>query len=114
MPQAWKIAVLVVLLGTSTASAEEKPVVGLISKAQKPIAMDGKLNDWAGAFVTPVHVSHTNFANRGGHFLLPANGAKFGSHGYKFSSDFRSVLFQGESSDGEGLFLAPVEVPSEP
>lgn len=47
-------------------------------------------------------------------FPVSANGAKFGSHGYKFSSDFRWVLFQGESSDGEGLFLAPVEMPSEP
>jgi hypothetical protein len=49
--------------------AEERPVVGLIPKAQKPIAFDGKLTDWDGAFVTPVHVGHPDFANRGGQFL---------------------------------------------
>jgi hypothetical protein len=54
----------------SPASAQEKPVVGLIPKAQKPIAMDGKLDDWNGAFVTPVHVGHPDFANRGGQFLF--------------------------------------------
>jgi hypothetical protein len=50
-------------------SAQEKPVVGLIPKVQKPIQMDGKLTDWEGAFVTPVHVGHPDFANRGGQFL---------------------------------------------
>jgi hypothetical protein len=47
-------------------------------------------------------------------FPSSADGAKFGSHAYKFSSDFRWVLYQGETSDGEGLFLAPVEMPREP
>jgi hypothetical protein len=50
--------------------AQEKPVVGLIPKAQKPIAMDGKLDDWMGAFATPVHVGHPDFANCGGQFLF--------------------------------------------
>jgi hypothetical protein len=54
---------------SGTASAQEKPVVGLIPKARKPIKMDGKLDDWDGAFVTPVHVGHPDFANRGGQFL---------------------------------------------
>ena len=31
--------------------------------------MDGKLAGWDGAFVTPVHVGHPDFANRGGEFL---------------------------------------------
>jgi hypothetical protein len=70
MAQPGKIAVLVVLLGTGAASAQEKPVVGLIPKAQKPITMDGKLDDWDGGFVTPVHVGHPDFANRGGQFLF--------------------------------------------
>src|SRR6267378_579190 len=64
--------VLLVLLGaiaSGTVSAQEKPVVGLIPKAQKPIKMDGKLTDWDGAFVTPVHIGHPDFANRGGQFL---------------------------------------------
>jgi len=63
---------LAVFLGailSGTAPAQEKPVVGLIPKAQKPITMDGKLDDWDGAFVTPVHVGHPDFANRGGQFL---------------------------------------------
>jgi hypothetical protein len=62
-------ALIVVFLATSPASAEGKPVVGLIPKAQKPIPMDGKLTGWEGAFVTPVHVGHPDFANRGGQFL---------------------------------------------
>lgn len=53
----------------ATAPAQEKAVVGLIPKAQKPIAMDGKLAGWDGAFVTPVHVGHPDFTNRGGHVL---------------------------------------------
>ena len=44
-------------------------------------------------------------------FPASADGAKFGSHSYKFSPDFHWVLFQGEASDGEGLFLAPVVPP---
>ena len=38
-------------LSADKAAAQDKPVVGVIPKAQKPIKMDGKLNDWAGAFV---------------------------------------------------------------
>src|SRR5262245_52823329 len=60
---------LLTLAYTSLASAQEKPAVGLIPKAQKPVAMDGKLTGWDGAFVTPVHVGHPDFANRGGQFL---------------------------------------------
>jgi len=64
---------LVVLCGaiaTMTAAAEDKPVVGLVPKASKAIKMDGKLEGWDGAFVTPVHVGHPDFANRGGQFLF--------------------------------------------
>ena len=62
---------LLVVFGIAAvpATAQEKPVVGLIPKAQRPIAMDGKLTGWDGAFVTPVHVGHPDFANRGGEFL---------------------------------------------
>jgi hypothetical protein len=70
MTHPWKSAVLVVLLGFGTARAREKPVVGLIPKAAKPIKLDGKLDDWEGAFVTPVHVGHPDFANRGGQFFF--------------------------------------------
>jgi Carbohydrate family 9 binding domain-like len=72
MTYTWKMSFLIVLLATlnaGAASAQEHPVVGLIPKAQKPITMDGKLDEWDGAFVTPVHVGHPDFANRGGQFL---------------------------------------------
>jgi hypothetical protein len=52
------------------ASAQEKPLVGLIPRAQKAIKLDGDLDEWEGAFVTPVHVGHPDFANRGGQFLF--------------------------------------------
>jgi hypothetical protein len=58
------------VIAISPATAQEKPVVGLLPKAHKPIAFDGKLTDWDGAFVTPVHVGHPDFANRGAQFLF--------------------------------------------
>jgi hypothetical protein len=73
MTHPWKKALSVVLLAlfvASAASGEEKPVVGLIPKASQPIKIDGKLDEWDGAFVTPVHVGHPDFANRGGQFLF--------------------------------------------
>ena len=60
------VLVLVGAISSGLASAQDKPVVGLIPKAQKPILMDGKLTGWDGAFVTPVHIGHPDFANRGG------------------------------------------------
>ena len=72
MTYPWKPMILLTLLGvicSGPASAQEKPVVGVIPKVQKPLKMDGKLTDWDGAFVTPVHVGHPDFANRGGEFL---------------------------------------------
>jgi hypothetical protein len=66
---AW-LPLLVGLLGPRPALAEDKPVVGLIPKAGKPIVLDGKLDEWDGAFVTPVHIGHPDFANRGGESLF--------------------------------------------
>ncbi len=66
----WKVLGVLVLVASQAAGAEEKPVAGLIPKAGQPIKMDGTLDDWAGAFVTPVHVGHPDFANRGGQFLF--------------------------------------------
>jgi hypothetical protein len=65
-------SLLLIVFGTivSPVSAQEKPVVGLIPKAEKRIAMDGNLDDWEGAFVTPIHVGHPDFPNRGGQFLF--------------------------------------------
>src|SRR4051812_16060852 len=67
-----KLPALLALLGSCLPglAAEDRPVVGLIPRASKPVRLDGKLDEWAGAFVTPVHVGHTDFANRGGQFLF--------------------------------------------
>jgi hypothetical protein len=72
MTRIWKPFLAFLFLAaflSRAAHAADKPVVGLIPKAQKPIKMDGELTDWAGAFVAPVHVGHPDFANRGGQFL---------------------------------------------
>jgi hypothetical protein len=63
------LAGLLLALPPAAARAQDHPVVGLIPKAQRPIKLDGKLDDWDGAFVTPVHVGHPDFANRGAEFL---------------------------------------------
>ena len=49
------------------AQAEEKPVVGLIPKAAHPIVMDSRLDEWSGAFVTPLNATHPDLANRATH-----------------------------------------------
>ncbi len=54
----------------SAARADDRPVVGLVPRATKPITLDGKLDEWDGAFVTPVHVGHPDFADRGAQFLF--------------------------------------------
>jgi hypothetical protein len=63
------LTALVLTVVCSAANAQEKPLVGLIPKAAKPIKIDGKLDDWSGAFVTPVNIGHPDFANRGAQFL---------------------------------------------
>jgi acyl-CoA thioesterase-1 len=52
------------------AAAADRPAVGLVPKATKPIVLDGKLDEWDGAFATPVHVGHPDFADRGAQFLF--------------------------------------------
>jgi hypothetical protein len=64
------LACLASLLLADAALAQDKRVVGLIPKARKPIKLDGRLDEWQGAFATPVHVGHPDFANRGGVFLF--------------------------------------------
>jgi hypothetical protein len=44
-------------------------------------------------------------------FPALADRRRFGSHSFTFSPDFHWVLYQGEDDDGEGLYLAPVEMP---
>ncbi len=43
---------------------------GVIPKAREPIKVDGKLDEWRGAFITPVHIGHPDFANRGALFYF--------------------------------------------
>jgi hypothetical protein len=66
------LALTLIFCPAGPARGQEKPLVGLIPKAQGPITLDGKLDakEWAGAFVTPVHVGHPDYANRGGQFLF--------------------------------------------
>lgn len=44
-------------------------VRGLAIAAPKPVVIDGKLGEWAGAFVTPVHDSHGDLLNRAARFF---------------------------------------------
>src|SRR5262249_50082435 len=60
------LAALVLSFGFQPVAAQ---VAGVIPRVQKPIVLDGKLDEWAGAFATPVHVGHPDFDNRGGCFL---------------------------------------------
>lgn len=46
-------------------------------------------------------------------FPATADGGRFHSGAYTFSPDFHWVLYQSEGSDGEGLFLAPIQLPIE-
>lgn len=64
------LTVAVLAIVSAAAYADEKPIVGLIPKAQSPVKMDGKLDSWTGAFVTPVHIGNPDFANRGAEFLF--------------------------------------------
>jgi hypothetical protein len=52
------------LLCVVPAFADDKPIVGVIPRAQRPIVMDGKLDEWEGAFVTPLNATHPDFFNR--------------------------------------------------
>lgn len=69
-PWVFCLAILIALPAGVSAQAADRPPDGLIPKAQKPVTLDGDLDDWDGAFVTPVHVGHPNFADRGGQFLF--------------------------------------------
>ena len=71
MQRRWMIGVAFCLaVVVNAARGQDGPVVGLIPRAVGPVQLDGKLDEWKGAFVTPVHVGHPDFANRGGQFFL--------------------------------------------
>jgi hypothetical protein len=43
-------------------------VRGLVTKAPGSVTIDGKLDEWAGAFSTPLHYNHNNLLNRAAQF----------------------------------------------
>lgn len=65
--QRCSIIALFILVMTNLALADDKPIVGLIPKAQHLIVIDGKLDEWDNAFVTPLNSLHPNFYNRATH-----------------------------------------------
>ena len=68
------LAVLALLSGTFPALADDKAqalapgVRGLVTRAPAAIKVDGRLDEWADAFCTPVHYNHQNLANRAAQF----------------------------------------------
>ncbi len=56
--------VIFLALAASHSWADEKQVVGLIPHAQQAMVIDGKLDEWAGAFVTPLNTTHPDAMNR--------------------------------------------------
>jgi hypothetical protein len=69
-PIPWPLLLALWAAFVPAARAADPPVVGLIPRATRPIQLDGRLDDWEGAFVTPVHVGHPDFADRGAQFLF--------------------------------------------
>jgi hypothetical protein len=64
------VLILIGLVPPVPVHAGEGEPAGLIPRAARPITLDGRLDDWEGAFVTPVHVGHPDFADRGAQFLF--------------------------------------------
>ncbi len=55
---------LAALTRCGTAQAADPPVRGVISRAAAPVKIDGKMDEWAGAFMTPVSTGHPDWRNR--------------------------------------------------
>ncbi len=67
------LAILVCLSASATADEAMRPLAkgvrGLVTRAKGPVHIDGRLDDWAGAFCTPVHDNHRNLLNRAARFF---------------------------------------------
>ena len=61
------LAAILLALTARAGLADDRPIVGLIPKAQMPVVMDGRLDAWQGAFVTPLNATHPDFNNRATH-----------------------------------------------
>jgi hypothetical protein len=48
----------------------DKPIVGLVPKAVEGLKLDGKLDEWDAAFVTPIHVGNPDVVDRLAHVLF--------------------------------------------
>ncbi|MFN3653216.1 MAG: sugar-binding protein [Armatimonadota bacterium] len=57
-------ALLALGLTWSAAAQEPAKVGGVIPRARNPVVLDGKLDEWRGAFATPVNFGHADWANR--------------------------------------------------
>lgn len=72
-----KLGIGLVILGACAAAgrADEEPVPlasgvrGLVTRAVGEVVIDGKLNEWGGAFCTPLHYNHRDLDNRAAQFL---------------------------------------------
>jgi len=66
------LAGLIAVMSSQRAAAADRlpaEVQGLIIKAAGPIKLDGKLDEWAGAFCTPVHYNHRFLTERAAQFF---------------------------------------------
>lgn len=73
------LAALALLFAASEARAQS-PVRGVIPRIQQPLTVDGRLDDWRGAFSTPVNLGHADWANRAAtfHYLWDENALYIG------------------------------------
>lgn len=61
----WKLFAVAALLGACAVPAGAQTAVrGVIPRAKAPVALDGKLTEWSGAFATPVNFGHADWENR--------------------------------------------------
>ncbi len=56
--------------GGDKKSGGDQAIAGLVPKAPEGLKLDGKLDEWEGAFATPVHVGNPNVTNRLSHVLF--------------------------------------------
>ncbi|MBX6312479.1 MAG: hypothetical protein IRY99_06100 [Isosphaeraceae bacterium] len=75
MRKTWGLGVIALAVSAALARGDEGPVPlakgvrGLATRADKPVSIDGKLDEWSGAFCTPVHYNHANLLNRAAQFF---------------------------------------------
>lgn len=63
MSRSLLIFALAVLCQSAPAVAQTAPR-GVVPRAKRPVVMDGKLDEWSGAFATPVNFGHADWSER--------------------------------------------------